>query len=185
MLKLVHFLTKTLLFVALFGLAYFLSDLATCGFTLARLRTSYNLSLPSEGAEPYLYLKQKFYLKAQGGQSYVFISADGKYVLKFFKDMPRPWLPLPSYQKKKIGKLKRTLKGYQLAFSRLREETGLPVHLWDERLATTEAHRHLYASGVAGSEHKKIVDQVAAVLIFQGYLDALRNSAETEEKVRN
>src|ERR1700691_2326919 len=25
----------------------------------------------------------------------------------------------------------------------LREETGVPVHLWDERLSTTEAHRHL------------------------------------------
>jgi putative holliday junction resolvase len=55
----------------------------------------------------------------------------------------------------------------------LREETGLPVHLWDERLTTTEAHRHLHASGLAGAEHRKVVDQVAAVLILQGYLDAL------------
>ena len=55
----------------------------------------------------------------------------------------------------------------------LRQETGLPVHLWDERLTTTEAHRHLHASGLAGAEHKKVVDQVAAVLILQGYLDAL------------
>src|SRR5271168_4578700 len=54
----------------------------------------------------------------------------------------------------------------------LREETGLPVHLWDERLTTTEAHRHLHASGLGGAEHKKVVDQVAAVLILQGYLDA-------------
>lgn len=60
----------------------------------------------------------------------------------------------------------------------LREETGLPVHLWDERLTTTEAHRHLHASGVAGSEHKKMVDQVAAVLILQGYLDAIAIRAE-------
>src|SRR5277367_5321170 len=55
----------------------------------------------------------------------------------------------------------------------LREETGLPVHPWDERLTTTEAHRHLHASGLAGAEHRKVVDQVAAVLILQGYLDAL------------
>lgn len=55
----------------------------------------------------------------------------------------------------------------------LRAETGLPVHLWDERLTTTEAHRHLHAAGVAGSGHKKVVDQVAAVLILQGYLDAM------------
>jgi putative Holliday junction resolvase len=54
----------------------------------------------------------------------------------------------------------------------LREETGLPVHLWDERLTTTEAHRHLHAAGRAGSEHKAVVDQVAAVLILEGYLAA-------------
>ena len=60
------------------------------------------------------------------------------------------------------------------AFARmLREETGLPVHLWDERLTTTEAHRHLRASGVAGADHKKAVDQVAAVLILQSYLDGI------------
>jgi putative Holliday junction resolvase len=63
----------------------------------------------------------------------------------------------------------------------LREETGLPVHLWDERLTTTEAHRYLHASGVAGSEHKKVVDQVAAALILQGYLDAMANRARDEE----
>ncbi len=55
----------------------------------------------------------------------------------------------------------------------LREETGLSVHLWDERLTTTEAHRHLHAAGVAGSQHKRLVDQVAAVLILQSYMDAL------------
>jgi putative holliday junction resolvase len=57
----------------------------------------------------------------------------------------------------------------------LREETGLPVHLWDERLTTTEAHRHLHAAGVAGSGHRAVVDQVAAVLILQGFLDSRRN----------
>jgi putative Holliday junction resolvase len=55
----------------------------------------------------------------------------------------------------------------------LRDETGLPVHLWDERLTTTEAHRHLHASGRPGSSHRAVVDQVAAVLILQGYLDRL------------
>ena len=64
----------------------------------------------------------------------------------------------------------------------LREETGLPVHLWDERLTTTEAHRHLHASGVAGAEHRKVVDQVAAVLILQGYLDAMANRPEDDER---
>jgi putative holliday junction resolvase len=66
----------------------------------------------------------------------------------------------------------------------LRDETGLPVHLWDERLTTTEAHRHLHAAGRALSEHRPVVDQVAAVLILQSFLDARRvqqeeNSAKT------
>jgi putative holliday junction resolvase len=52
-----------------------------------------------------------------------------------------------------------------------------PVHLWDERLTTTQAHRHLDDSGVARgqagrSDRKRIIDQVAAVLILQGFLDA-------------
>lgn len=54
----------------------------------------------------------------------------------------------------------------------LRDETGLPVHLWDERLTTTEAHRHLHAAGRPGTEHKAVVDQVAAVLILESYLAA-------------
>ena len=54
----------------------------------------------------------------------------------------------------------------------LRDETGLPVHLWDERLTTTEAHRHLHAAGRPGGEHKAVVDQVAAVLILEGFLAA-------------
>jgi putative Holliday junction resolvase len=54
----------------------------------------------------------------------------------------------------------------------LRTEFGLTVHLWDERLTTAEAHRHLDASGhAAGRERKGIIDQVAAVLILQAFLD--------------
>jgi putative holliday junction resolvase len=63
----------------------------------------------------------------------------------------------------------------------LREETGLPVMLWDERLTTTEAHRHLHSSGLKGIEHKKVVDQVAAVLILQSYLDAQAIRKEREQ----
>lgn len=62
------------------------------------------------------------------------------------------------------------------AFARMvAQETGLPLHLWDERLTTTEAHRHLHAAGRPGSGHKAVIDQVAAVLILQGYLDSLAN----------
>lgn len=53
----------------------------------------------------------------------------------------------------------------------LAEETRLPVHLWDERLTTTEAHRILYKAGRPRAEHYKVVDQVAAVVILQDFLD--------------
>jgi putative pre-16S rRNA nuclease len=49
--------------------------------------------------------------------------------------------------------------------------TGLPIHLWDERLTTREAHQILYEAGHARQEHKRVVDQVAATLILQGFLD--------------
>lgn len=122
-----------------------MTDQATWGFTVARLKASQPLG-PSLGVDPDIILQQKFYLKDQGGQSYVFISADEKYVLKFFKDMPRPWIPFKKYQKKKIGKLIRTINGYHLAFERLREETGiLYLHLSPTKtcLATTLVDRLL------------------------------------------
>src|SRR5579863_833721 len=48
---------------------------------------------------------------------------------------------------------------------------GLPIHLWDERLTTREAHQILYESGRPRQDHKNVVDQVAAVLILQSFLD--------------
>lgn len=60
----------------------------------------------------------------------------------------------------------------------LGKETGLPVHLWDERLTTTEAHRHLHAAGRAGNEHRQVVDQVAAILILESYLAATKIGRE-------
>jgi putative pre-16S rRNA nuclease len=49
--------------------------------------------------------------------------------------------------------------------------TGLPIHLWDERLTTREAHQILYEAGHARQQHKHVVDQVAATLILQSFLD--------------
>jgi len=49
--------------------------------------------------------------------------------------------------------------------------TGLPIHLWDERLTTHEAHQILYKAGKARQTHVEVVDQVAAVLILQSFLD--------------
>jgi putative Holliday junction resolvase len=53
----------------------------------------------------------------------------------------------------------------------LGELTGLPIHLWDERLTTEEAHQILYEAGHTRQEHRRVVDQVAAVLILQSFLE--------------
>ena len=53
---------------------------------------------------------------------------------------------------------------------KLKEATGLPVILWDERRTTIEAHNILSANGKKTKKHKKTVDAVAAALILEGYL---------------
>lgn len=57
--------------------------------------------------------------------------------------------------------------------------TGLPIHLWDERLTTHAAHEILYQAGRQRQEHRQVVDQVAATLILQSFLDSReRETAE-------
>jgi putative Holliday junction resolvase len=49
--------------------------------------------------------------------------------------------------------------------------SGLPIHMWDERLTTSEAHQILYEAGHARQDHRRVIDQVAATLILQSFLD--------------
>ena len=62
----------------------------------------------------------------------------------------------------------------------LRETTGLPVTLWDERRTTIDAHNILMAGGKNARQRKKTVDAVAASLMLEGYLSlrARRRAAE-------
>jgi putative Holliday junction resolvase len=60
----------------------------------------------------------------------------------------------------------------------LSELTGLPIHLWDERLTTREAHQILYQAARTRQEHRKVVDQVAATLILQSFLENREQGTE-------
>ena len=53
---------------------------------------------------------------------------------------------------------------------KLKEVTGLPVVLWDERRTTVEAHNILSMHNYHGQKRKNTVDAVAASLILEGYL---------------
>jgi putative Holliday junction resolvase len=48
---------------------------------------------------------------------------------------------------------------------------GAEVVLWDERLSTEEAQRAMIDAGQAMGERRRQVDQVAAAIILQSYLD--------------
>ena len=56
----------------------------------------------------------------------------------------------------------------------LREATGLPVILWDERRTTIDAHNILFQNGQNAKKRKKTVDAVAAALMLEGYLTRRR-----------
>ncbi|WP_082358150.1 Holliday junction resolvase RuvX [Arthrobacter alpinus] len=94
--------------------------------------------------------------------------------------------------------LPRTLKGAEKASAEMArsyaallvvamEEAGLqvPVRLIDERLTTVSAHQALHAAGLGSREHRKVIDQVAAVGILQQAIDMQKaRNANVGELVR-
>lgn len=59
----------------------------------------------------------------------------------------------------------------------LRQRFQLPVHLWDERLTSAEANRLLRETDMSIERRGKVVDQMAAVLILQNFLDCRAGEA--------
>jgi putative Holliday junction resolvase len=64
----------------------------------------------------------------------------------------------------------------------LGEALQLPIHFYDERLTSWEAHELLDREGLSREDKKGKVDQIASTLILQGYLDlkTQRKGAETQ-----
>lgn len=54
----------------------------------------------------------------------------------------------------------------------LKEKTEIPIVEWDERLSTVSAHKALREAGLNGKRRKSVVDQAAAQIILQNWLDA-------------
>jgi putative Holliday junction resolvase len=66
----------------------------------------------------------------------------------------------------------------------LRKKFGLPVHLWDERLTSSEANRVLRESEMSIQRRGEVVDRLAAVLILQSWMEA-RKAGSTAENAEN
>lgn len=64
----------------------------------------------------------------------------------------------------------------------LEKRTGLSVELWDERLTTVAADSIMMESGIRREHRRDYVDEIAAMLILQGYLDYLSNQKETAKE---
>jgi len=62
----------------------------------------------------------------------------------------------------------------------IKKRVGLPVVFWDERLTTMESERILIETNIRRENRKAYIDQMAAVLILQSYMDA-RTMREKEE----
>lgn len=149
----------------------------TDGFTISKLTSKHSYHLADFGSrqEAELILDQPFHYLTSGGQSFVFVSADSRYVLKFFKGHIQPWTILKKVRERKARKITRTLEGYRLL------EEKLPGHS-----ATIYAHlsktpfRSVRLIDICGISH--IVDLSHIECILQHKVEPL--SASTSAKVR-
>jgi len=57
---------------------------------------------------------------------------------------------------------------------------GVEVVYWDERLTTVAAERSLREMGRRGAKQRAVVDQSAATILLQGYLDANKGGTWTD-----
>lgn len=120
---------KIVLFFSLFLFAAKFSLEQTDGFALSKIST-YLLEKRAESID-LSPLKMKYFYLSKGGQSYVFISVDGNYILKFFRasrlnflNLFKGLLPV-RWSEKQEAILKRTFQSYLLAEEHLKEQTGL------------------------------------------------------------
>ena len=72
------------------------------------------------------------------------------------------------------NKLRRTL-------ARITELAGQYEVMWDERLTTVAADRLMMETGIRRENRKEYVDEIAAMLILQGYLDRLSSGQPLPE----
>ena len=91
------------------------------------------------------------------------------------KNAERVVIGLPRHMNGSVGEA----AGEALAFAvELRKLLPCEVVTWDERLTTIAANRALREGGRKTRDSKNVVDQVAAQMILQGYLDGLQSARD-------
>ncbi len=92
------------------------------------------IPVPAEAVQIKEILGSQFKFLGEGAQAYAFESADGKYVLKFFK--MRRFSPstadylCPHVVRRRLKNLRWVFNGYKIAYDNFRQDTGLVfIHL--------------------------------------------------------
>jgi RNAse H-fold protein YqgF len=88
---------------------------------------------------------------------------------------------IPRQLSGKIGAAASEALGFA---DKLRAILPCPVVTWDERLTTVAANRALREAGKKTRATRDYVDQVAAQMILQGYLDRRQHAAQAGESSR-
>ena len=70
------------------------------------------------------------------------------------------------------GSLGPEASGVQEVVEKLRKKVDIQVKTWDERLSTAAAQRALVEGNLSRDKRRGLVDQVAAALFLQGFLDS-------------
>ena len=94
-------------------------------------------------------------------------------IISEYGDVERIVLGYPKTMNNTVGDRAQKSEEFKEALER---RCGLPVILWDERLTTVAANNAMIESGIRREHRKEYVDEIAAMLILQGYLDYLRLS---------
>jgi putative Holliday junction resolvase len=91
---------------------------------------------------------------------------------------------LPLHMNGREGDAARRVRAFAKA---LAAEARIVVRLWDERLSTEASLRSLRDQSLKRGRQKRVVDQIAASLILQGYLDreagGALNDADAHERI--
>lgn len=96
------------------------------------------------------------------------------------KNVERIVLGMPRQMNGELGAAAAEVTAFA---EKLRPLLGCEVLLWDERLTTTAANRALRDAGQKMRRTRGFVDQVAAQMILQGYLDRVQGSHNRFESI--
>ncbi|MFH1245885.1 MAG: Holliday junction resolvase RuvX [Candidatus Omnitrophota bacterium] len=72
------------------------------------------------------------------------------------------------------GTLGKQAREIAVFLEKIKEKIALPIKVWDERLSSLQAERIMLEADLSRKKRKKNIDRLAAQLILQSYLDAIK-----------